>query len=107
MSYDYGHDFPGLKILTKGNIGIYFKYPLWPIYISYASLKGKHSSKVMTLSLLQVQSLNFFAITYVFNTLTDFFKNLFSILDLNRFFKKINHDIQGQRNIRISVFSAP
>lgn len=81
MTYDYEHDFPGLKILTKGNIWIYFKYPLWPIYISYASLKGKHSSKVMTLSLLQVQSFNSFAITYVFNTLTDFFKNLFSILD--------------------------
>lgn len=81
MSYDYGHDFPGLKILTKGNIWIYFKYPLWSIYISYASLKGKHSSKVMTLSLLQVQSFNCFAISYALNTLTDSFKNLFFIVD--------------------------
>lgn len=96
MSYDYGHYFPGLKILTKGNIWIYFKYPLWPIYISYASLKGKHSSKVMILSLLQVHSFNSFAITYVFNTLTDFSKIYFLYLIEKDFLK--NHDMQGERH---------
>lgn len=35
----------------------------------------------MTLSLLQMQSFNYFAIIYSFNTLTDFVKNLLCIFD--------------------------
>lgn len=40
----------------------------------------------MTLSLLQMQSFNYFAIIYSFNTLTDFVKNLLCIFDWNSFF---------------------
>lgn len=58
----------------------------------------------MTPRLLQVQSFNYFAITYTFNTLTDFIKKLLCIFDWNSFFF-LNHGIQGERNIKINVLS--
>lgn len=61
----------------------------------------------MTLSLLQMQSFNYFAIIYSFNTLTDFVKNLLCIFDWNSFFFFFffNHDIRGERAIKINVLS--
>lgn len=57
----------------------------------------------MTLSLLQVQSFNYFAITYTFNTLTHFVKKICFVYLTEKAFFFLNHDIQGERDIKIML----
>lgn len=59
----------------------------------------------MTLSLLQVHCLNYFPITYAFNTLVDFFKVNFVYLTKMGFLFLKNHSIQEERDIQTNLFS--